>query len=172
MLRKKYDVLRKNGGSPLRDFLDAPFEFPRVDDDNNEPRPRQNTLPPEIVGVGDEDTLRSQNVTLNAELDEAKSKLVSLKRQVVQIQNQGRTARRKGERYDAIRKKLKAADEQVRYWKREAERGRVEETSAAALKEANSKNAQLEKWNERLEQQIEDFRERLTEALTDKVTLP
>ena len=63
-LRKKYESLRKNKGEELEIFLATPFDYPAAVDATHP------VVPPIIAGIGDQDVLRLQNVSLQKSLDQ------------------------------------------------------------------------------------------------------
>ena len=168
-IRRRYASLRKNGGPALEAFLWESFKYPRTNEENAViPR---GTVPAEIRGVGDDETLRQQNISLASELSETKGQLTNANQRVRQVVNQGRAAKRKASAYDAMRKRHKAANEQTKYWRKRAariENAQYMEASHRA-QELETQNKSLERQLDLLETQNEELKQSLTDALTDKV---
>ena len=79
--------------------------------------------------------------------------------------------KRRLERYDDMKKKHKAEHERAVYWQRKAEENRVEAAASVTIKEVEKQNCWLQQEVEALEGQKEDFRLKLADALTDKVSV-
>ena len=165
-LRKQHNQLRKRGGNTHQEFLDAPFEFPEV----NDPKPTP-PVPTTLNRAGDPQTLRLVNISLATELTETEEKLTVIeenldkeRQHVEDLRRERDAAKRKSTQCDDLRKKQKAETEKVRYWQ-----NRVSENHAEAS--ASTQLRQLEKENEQLKQQLEETESRVIElqqALEDE----
>ena len=116
-LRKKHNLLRKNGGPDHSNFLYRNFEFPSVA--TTTPR----VVPSPISRVGDEDTLRLQNLSLNQDLSEAQKQISDVEKRLKAMTRDRDAKKRKAERCEttreSLRKKQKAATEKSKYWQKE-----------------------------------------------------
>lgn len=99
----------------MEEFLNAPFQFPLV----TEERPPTD-VPAPLRGLEDPKALLIGNIALGAELNDANDKLQKAKEQLerekertARNQRERDAAKRKAENCDALRKKQKAANEQV-----------------------------------------------------------
>ena len=116
-LRKKHNALRKNGGPEHSNFLYRDFEFPSVATST------QRVVPSPVSRVGDEDTLRVQNLSLNQELSEAQKQITIVENRLKAMTRDRDAKKRKAERCEttreSLRKKQKAATEKSKYWQKE-----------------------------------------------------
>ena len=148
----------------MRDFLDAPFEFPEV----CELVRKSHT--PEIAGVGDADTLRRQNVALSSELTETKGQLDDEKRKLRILSNERNSLKRKALHYVELRKRFKAEHERVKYWQKTAEGARVDTSAVTERNYLERQKKQLETRIEHLESQVHNLQLELADSRKEKVS--
>ena len=148
----------------MKKFLEEPFRYPDVAD----PRPKP-AVPLEISGVGDEDTLRSQNVELTSELSETKDQLRNAKQRCVIFSRERNSAKRKAANYDALRKRQRADHEKIKYWQARAEENRFEISASSKVADLEKEKRQLEQHVTVLETQVALLKDELADTLAEKV---
>ena len=165
-MRQDHIKLRKRGGQRHQDFLNALFIFPAIEE--IEPRAE---VPSEINGVGDENTLRLQNVTLTAELTNTKNCLDDEQQRAKDLQRERDAAKRKASIVDDLRKKQKADHEKVRYYQKQIQEQNDEAKASEQLKTVEREKNQMEEHVASMEFEILELREKLEKSLNEKVVV-
>ena len=82
-------------------------------------------MPPVMSGVGDNDALRLQNVSLNRKLNETNELLTGAEKKCRLLTRERDAAKRKAKRkatnYESERKKQKASSESAKYWRKQVQ---------------------------------------------------